>query len=206
MQAGGRLLIFTVLCQQADENEANNLESPQVPQGEGLTQEEMFSAGEQLTETEEDTQEACSPPLQDQEQVADICTIFLPLEISEPERRRLSIRRWKCKVMCSMLNQNCTDCFISGGRGATLRWHRWELNSRWWWSNGGNWEWATCDVTRRTWKGFSGKGRHPAGGRAWRHDESWWNDSVSHLIWHCEYFLTYHFVSFQEGENEEEQK
>lgn len=91
MQAGVRLLIFTVLYQQADENEANNLESPPAPQGEGLRPEEMFSAGEQPAETEQDIQDACSPPLQDQEQVADFCTIFLPLEISEPERRRLSI-------------------------------------------------------------------------------------------------------------------
>lgn len=85
MQAGVRLLIFRVLYQQADENEANNLESPPAPQGEGLRPEEMFSAGEQLTETEQDIQDARSPP--PQEQVADFCTIF------PPERRRLSITR-----------------------------------------------------------------------------------------------------------------
>lgn len=76
----GRSTLFLIFCitplhQQVDEDETQ-LESASATQSEDLKPEQTFSAEEQTTETEQETQKSGSPPLQEQEKVAGFCLIL----------------------------------------------------------------------------------------------------------------------------------
>lgn len=84
------LLIFYIntFHQQVDEDETGKLESSSAPHSERLEPEETFSTEEQTTETEQDTQKSGSPPLQDQEKVADFCLILCKMLTHQVKRNQ----------------------------------------------------------------------------------------------------------------------
>lgn len=89
---------ITPLHQQVDEGETGQLESASAPQSEDLKPEEAFSAEEQTTDTEQEKQKSGSPPLQDQEKVADLilCKILTNQISKNKTKARPQHRRGLC--------------------------------------------------------------------------------------------------------------